>query len=143
METTRVRPLLVVPLTRSPRDDGGRAGDGDLLAVEVDVGPAEVEQFAAPGSGVGGDVEEGEQPVLLGRGQERPELGDGPDGARLVGLGSWPLGSLHRVAADDFVHDRPRRGTPSGARRADGSRWRRRAAGRPGRRWSADRGRAW
>jgi len=59
------------PVDPLARDHGGRARDGDLLAVETAVGPAQVEHFATPGTGVGGDVEKGEQPVLAGRGQER------------------------------------------------------------------------
>src|ERR1700751_5119831 len=50
-------------------------------------------------------MEEREQSVLLRSDQERPELGYGPYGAGLLGLRSWPLGPLHRVAADEFVHD--------------------------------------
>ena len=75
------------------RDHGGRPGDGDPLCLQVDIRPAEVEQLAPAGSGVGGDVEEGRQPVLSRGGQEGPELGDGPDGARLVGRApgaAWP-----------------------------------------------------
>ena len=37
-----------------PSDDGGRAGDADLGEVQVDVVPAEVEQLAATGAGIGG-----------------------------------------------------------------------------------------
>jgi hypothetical protein len=70
------------------------------------IGPSQVEQLAPAGSGVGGDVEEGEQPVLSRGGQERPELGDGPDGAGLVSLRPWPLGSFHRVTSDELVHDK-------------------------------------
>jgi hypothetical protein len=55
-------------------DHGRRSSDGDLLAVEVNVLPPQVEQLAAACSGVGRDVKEGEQPVLLRGGQERPEL---------------------------------------------------------------------
>jgi hypothetical protein len=73
METTRARPLLVVPLTRSPPITAVDS-DGDLLAVEVNVLPPRVEQLATACSGVGRDVKQGEQPVLLRGGQERPEL---------------------------------------------------------------------
>ena len=59
-----------------------------------------VEQLAAACSGVGRDVEERKQPVLLCGGQERPELSYGPDGFGLLGLRSWPLGPLYWVAAD-------------------------------------------
>jgi hypothetical protein len=50
-------------------------------------------------------VEEGEQPVLPGGGQECPELANRPDGSPLRGLSPWPLCALYRVAADDFIHD--------------------------------------
>lgn len=43
-----------------PPDDGGRARDADLAQVQVDVPPAEVEQFAATGAGVCGEAVEGE-----------------------------------------------------------------------------------
>ena len=105
METTRVRPLLVVPLTRSPPITAVEPVMVIFLPSRSTSCPPEVEQLAATCSGVGGDVEEREQPVLLRGGQERPELGDGPDRARLVGLRSWPLGPLHRIAADQLVHD--------------------------------------
>lgn len=43
---------------------------------------------------------------MLSRGvEERPKLGNGPDGSGLMGLCSWSLGSFNRVAADEFVHD--------------------------------------
>jgi hypothetical protein len=35
--------------------------------IQVDVVPAEVDQFAAPGAGVRGEAVEGEQPVLASR----------------------------------------------------------------------------
>jgi hypothetical protein len=38
------------------RDDGSRAGDADLAVIQVDMVPAEVEQFAAPGAGVRGET---------------------------------------------------------------------------------------
>ena len=60
MLTVRDRPLLVVPSMRWPPDDGGRARDADLAQVQVDVPPAEVEQFAATGAGVCGEAVEGE-----------------------------------------------------------------------------------
>ncbi len=41
-------------------DDGRRASNGDLLAVQVDVLPPQVEQLAAACPGVGGDMEERE-----------------------------------------------------------------------------------
>jgi hypothetical protein len=43
-----------------PLDDGGRASDADLAQVQVDVPPAEVEKFAATGTGVRGEAVEGE-----------------------------------------------------------------------------------
>ena len=42
------------------RDDGSRAGNADLAVIQVDVVPAEVEQFTAPGAGVRGEAVEGE-----------------------------------------------------------------------------------
>jgi hypothetical protein len=39
----------------------------------------QIEQLAATCPGVGRDMEEREQPVLLRGGQERPELSYGPD----------------------------------------------------------------
>ncbi|MGW4791144.1 hypothetical protein ACWEPC_01840 [Nonomuraea sp. NPDC004297] len=63
MLTTRVRPLLVVPSTRWPATTPTEALDGDALAVEVDVSPAEVEQFSATSAGVGGQMEEGVEAV--------------------------------------------------------------------------------
>src|SRR5690242_3533605 len=74
-------------------DHGRGAGDGDLLAVEVDVLPSQVEQLAATCPGIGRDMEEREQAVLLRGGQEGPELGDGPDGA---GSWAWTRGRLAR-----------------------------------------------
>jgi hypothetical protein len=59
MLTVRDRPLLVVPSMRWP-DYGGRARDADLAQVQVDVAPAEIEQFAARGAGVCGEAVEGE-----------------------------------------------------------------------------------
>src|SRR5215471_12049048 len=56
-----------------PGDDGSRAGDADLPEVEVDVAPAEVEQFAATGAGIGSEAVEGEQAMLVGVVEERPE----------------------------------------------------------------------
>lgn len=50
-------------------------------------------------------MEERKQPILLGGGQERPELGDGPHGAWFLSLRTWPLGPFHRVAANQLVHD--------------------------------------
>lgn len=41
-------------------DDGGGTRDSDVLAIEVYIFPSEIEQLAAPGSGVGGQMEEGE-----------------------------------------------------------------------------------
>ena len=105
METTRVRPLLVVPLTRSPPITAVDPVMVIFLPSRSMSFQPQVEQLAATCSGVGRDVEEGEQPVLLRGGQERPELGDGPHGTGLLSLGSWPLGPFHRVAADEFVHD--------------------------------------
>src|SRR5262249_49015519 len=98
-------PALGRPVDPFACDHSRRSGEGDVLAVEVNVLPPQVEQFAAARSGVRGDVEEGEQPVLLRGGQELPELSDGPYGARLLGLRSWPLGAFYRVASDEFVHD--------------------------------------
>jgi hypothetical protein len=46
----------------------------------------QVEQLAAPSAGIGGDVEEREQPMLSRCFQECPELGDGPYSSRLVEL---------------------------------------------------------
>src|SRR5271170_1568481 len=40
-------------------DHGGGTGDGDVLVIEVDIFPSKVEQLAAPGSGVGSQMEEG------------------------------------------------------------------------------------
>jgi hypothetical protein len=105
MAITRVLPLFVVPLIRSPPDHGGRSADSDLLCIEVDVGPAQVEQLATAGSGVGGEVEEGEQPVLPGGGQEGLELGDGPDGSGFAGRHPWPFSAFHGVAADEAIDD--------------------------------------
>jgi hypothetical protein len=59
-------------------DDGGRAGDADLSEVEVDVAPAEIEQFAATSAGICGEAVEGEQAVLAGRVEECPELAGYP-----------------------------------------------------------------
>jgi hypothetical protein len=38
---------------------GGRSGEGDLSRVEIDRSPAEVEQLAAPGAGIGRKTVEG------------------------------------------------------------------------------------
>ena len=81
METTRGPAAFGRPVDSLACDNRRRSGDRDLLAVEVDVFPPQVEQLATSCSGVGRDVEEGEQPVLLCRSQESPELDDDPDGA--------------------------------------------------------------
>ena len=74
METTRARPLLVVPLTRSPPITAADPAMVIFLPSRSMSFYRRVEQLAAACSGVGRDVEEGEQPVLLRGGQERPEL---------------------------------------------------------------------
>jgi hypothetical protein len=79
-------------------DHGGRSGNGDLLAVQVHCRPLEVQQFAAPSTGIAADVEEREQPMLPRGVEGRPELGDGPDGPRFAGLLTWPFGPLDGVA---------------------------------------------
>jgi hypothetical protein len=53
----------------------GRSGDGESLCRQVDIRPAEVEQLFPAGSGVGGDAEEGTQPVARSGVEEGPELG--------------------------------------------------------------------
>jgi len=89
METTRGPAAFGRPVDSLACDNRRRSSDGDLLAVEVDVFPLQVEQLAATCSGVGRDVKEGEQPMLLRSGQECPELGDGPNGARRQAPGAW------------------------------------------------------
>ena len=60
MLTVRDRPLLVVSRDALPPDDGGRPRDADLAQVQVNVPPAEVEQFTATGAGACGEAVEGE-----------------------------------------------------------------------------------
>jgi hypothetical protein len=105
MAMTRVLPLFVVPLIRSPPITAVDPLMVIFFASRVDVGPSQVEQLAAAGSGVGGEVEEGEQPVLPGGGQEGLELGDGPDGSGFASRHPWPFSAFHGVAADEAVDD--------------------------------------
>src|SRR5690606_19148284 len=51
-----------------------RASDDELLGIEVHIRPAEVEEFAATGAGIGGQVEEGPEAVIAGVMKERLEL---------------------------------------------------------------------
>ena len=60
MLTVRDRPLLVVPSMRCPSMTAAEPRDADLAQVQVDVPPAEVEEFAATGTGVCGEAVEGE-----------------------------------------------------------------------------------
>ena len=51
-------------------DDGGGTAERDLGGVQVDGVPAQVEQLAPAGAGVGGEPVEGVQAVRAGGGQE-------------------------------------------------------------------------
>ena len=59
------------------RDHGMRSGVGDRLFLPVNIWPAEVEQFAPAGSGVGGGLEERSQPVGCCGVEEGPNLARG------------------------------------------------------------------
>ena len=48
-------------------DERGRTADGDLLALKVDIGPAQVEQLTTPRTRVGRDMEEGPEPMIASR----------------------------------------------------------------------------
>src|SRR6185312_13278564 len=87
------------------RDHGGRSGDGESLCRQVDIWPAEVQQLAPAGSGIGGDVKVGTQPVVCCVVEEGPELGHGPDGAGFFRASVRALGPIYRVAADQLVYD--------------------------------------
>jgi len=71
-----------------PGDNGGRAGDEDLRVVQVDIAPAEIEQFAATGAGECREAVEGEQAVLPCGFKEHPELAGCPHLSRFE---LWPL----------------------------------------------------
>ena len=51
-------------------DDVGGPAEVDLGAVEVEVGPSQVQELAATGTGVGGEAVEGSEPVQGCMGQE-------------------------------------------------------------------------
>ena len=83
--------------------DGSGAAEGDLGRVEVNGLPAELEQFAAPSAGVGGQAVEGEQPVILGSGQERAELVGRPNLNGLGGSAPRSLGSCGRIGGEQLL----------------------------------------
>ena len=88
-----------------PPDDGDRARDADLAQVQVDVVPAEVEQFAATGASVCGQAVEGEQPVLPGGVEEGPELGGCPNSPRFGAGLARSFCPLDRIGQQDLVND--------------------------------------
>ena len=86
-------------------DDGRRAGDPDFRLVQVDVIPAQVEQLAPPGAGVGGEAVEGRQPVTARQLQKDSELGRCPHLAEFAARAPGALRPFCRVGREHLVHD--------------------------------------
>ena len=89
----------VVPLAV---DDIGGPGDGDLGGVEVDVGPAQVQQLPASGTGVGGQPVVSAQAVLPGHPEKGPQFAGGSQLPGLSCARARPL-RVHRAAQDRYA----------------------------------------
>jgi hypothetical protein len=100
---TRDRPDLVVSGDPLAVDHVSRARQRHLGGVQVERRPAQGEQLAAAGAGVGGEPEEGGQPVPRCLLEERRELRGRPDRARLAAAGAWQLGALGRVGGQHLL----------------------------------------
>jgi len=83
---------------------GGGAAEGDLGCVQVHRLPAEVEQLAAAGAGIGRQVVEGEQPVRSRSAQEGVHLPGGPHPGWFGPALPGPLRLLGRVDGKELLN---------------------------------------
>ena len=103
MLITRDRPPLVGSFHALAADDGGGTAERDLGGVQVDGVPAQVEQLAAAGAGVGGEPVEGVQAVRAGGGQEGMQLPGGPDAGWFGAVVTRLFGSFGRIDGKQLV----------------------------------------
>ena len=108
MLTVRDRPLLVVPSMRWPATTAAegrrRAADVSLGAGQVDIAPAQVEQLPAAGTGIGGQVVEGEQAMSLRHVEEDTQLPGRPYLPGLTGRFARPLSTVNRIRRKKLIY---------------------------------------
>lgn len=93
------------PLDAFARDDSSGAHDLNAAGVEIDVGPTEVEQLAAPRTGVCGQTVKGVEAMRTNRLKKDPKLRRRPDPARFVQRCLGPFRPLHGVAGQQLVNN--------------------------------------